>query len=175
MEEKQTFEYKYVAPTPKERREIESIKRRYAPEVKAADPLARLKALDNKVAGTAQALALSVGVVGTLIFGLGLSMVLEFNLLLWGIAVAVLGVAVLLSAYPTYSLFLARGKKKYGEEILRLTDALLGETEKAPAPTVSETEQADAPAKGEAAENAAAPTLGNAEEHPAPNETEQEK
>ena len=42
---------------------------------------------------------------------------------LWG---ACVGAVPVLVAYPMYRAILARGKRKYGEEIVRLTDQLIG-------------------------------------------------
>ncbi len=122
-----TFEFHYSAPTDAERREIESIRRRYSeadasPEYK----LARLRLLDARVRSLATALSLIAGILGALIFGLGIAMILEWNLLGAGILVASLGILPILAAYPLYGRAIAYGKKKYSAEILRLSEELLG-------------------------------------------------
>ena len=124
-----SFEYTYSAPTEKERTEIEAIRRQYQEQPAAAadktDKLARLRMLDAKVKNTATIFALVLGIVGTLIFGLGMSMVLEWGLFLWGVIVAVVGCPPIFAAYPVYNITLKKGKKKYGEEILKLSEELL--------------------------------------------------
>ena len=57
-----------------------------------------------------------------LVFGLGMSMILVWNLTAAGIAVAAAGVVPMLLANPVYNAVLKRNKKKYGDEILRLAE-----------------------------------------------------
>ncbi len=123
MDEK--FSYTYSAPTPSEREEINSIRSAYLPR-KETD-LERLRALDRKVHMPPKVIAIALGIFGLLLFGLGMTLALEWELLLWGIAVGVVGAAVMGIAYPVYRAMLARRKKRYGDEIVRLSDALLGE------------------------------------------------
>ena len=123
MEERKDkkFEYSYRAPTEEERREIESIRRFYGgPEEK----FVRLKKLDARVRNVAAGCALSMGVFGCLVFGLGMSMILAWDLTAAGIAVAAAGIVPMLSANPVYNAVLNRNKKKYGDEILRLAEEL---------------------------------------------------
>ena len=85
----------------------------------------RLRYLNAKVYNSATCIALIIGIVGCLIFGLGMAMVLEWNLLFWGIAVSVLGGIPMIGAYPLYQWILNRNKRKYGEEILQLCDEVI--------------------------------------------------
>ncbi len=122
------FEYTYSAPSESERKEIESIRRQYeerpnAPESK----LERLRKLDAFVKNSATCAALVLGVIGLLTFGLGLTMILEWKLYLWGALVGAVGSLPIAAAYPVYRFVLKRNKKKYGAEILRLSEALLKE------------------------------------------------
>lgn len=129
MEEgNERFEYSYSAPTEEERREIEGIRRAYQPKEHKESKLDRLRALNKKVNGTATAVGAFFGVIGVLIFGLGLTMVLEWNLIGWGAAVGVAGCVVIGIAYPVRSRVLKKSKEKYGKEILRLSGELLNET-----------------------------------------------
>ncbi|MBO5356458.1 MAG: hypothetical protein J6A95_01700 [Clostridia bacterium] len=121
------FNYTYKAPTEEERREIESIKRQYEEPKAEEGKLERLRKLNNYVNGQATALALVSGVLGLLIFGLGLTMVLEWSLLIWGIVVMVVGIPPMVVAYPLYNKILKRNKERYGKEILRLSEELLSE------------------------------------------------
>ena len=125
------FEYKYSAPTERERREIESIRRQY---VKAdgdteKNKLMRLRKLHKNITGTASAFSLTVGIIGILIFGTGMALVMEFSQLVVGIAVSVVGIIPMLLAYPVYRFVLNLKKKKYGDEIIRISDELLGSRE----------------------------------------------
>ena len=122
------FRYAYTAPTEAERREIAAIRREYT-SGEDLPPLERLRLLDGRVKTTPTVLALVLGVVGLLVFGLGLTMVLEWGMPLLGILVMVVGAVPIGLAYPVYLRLLAAGKRKYGAEILRLSDLLLGNEE----------------------------------------------
>ena len=124
------FNFKYTAPTEAERKEIDSIRRQYLPQDQAENKLERLRRLDALVKNTAIIWSLVLGVVGCLIFGLGLAMVLEWNILLWGIVLMVVGALPMGIAYPLYKALLYKYKSRYGDEILRLSEELLNESEK---------------------------------------------
>lgn len=126
MNEKKEFNYSYKAPTPEERKEIDSIRRQYETKDEESK-LVLLRRLDSKVQNTANAFGIAPGVLGLLLFGLGLTMILEWSLLVGGIFVSVLGLVVMISAYPIYRFVLKRQKEVYGEEILRLSHELLNE------------------------------------------------
>ncbi len=121
------FSFTYSAPTEVERREIESIRRQYKLDDGAENKIERLKKLHSKVVGSATAASLCAGIVGMLVFGLGMALVLEFGRIALGIAVSILGIPLLALAYPIYRRVKNFGKKKYGDEILRLSDEILGE------------------------------------------------
>lgn len=125
MENNEKFTYTYSAPTEAERREIESIRRQYKAETPTENKVERLRALHSKVVGRATAVSLVFGVVGTLIFGGGMALALEFDMLLLGVILSVIGAIPMAVAYPVYKSEMAKGRAKYGEEILRLSDELL--------------------------------------------------
>ena len=89
-----------------------------------------MRRLDALVKNTALVWSLVFGVVGTLIFGLGLTMILEWNIWAWGIVLMVVGSVPMAIAYPVYKFLLTIYKNRYGEEILRLSEELLNESNK---------------------------------------------
>ena len=121
------FNFKYTAPSQEERKEIDSIRRQYAPQEKTETKIERLRRLDGIVKNTAIIWSLVLGVLGCLIFGLGLTMILEWDILLWGIILMVVGSVPMAVAFPIYNKLLKKGKAKYGDEILRLSEELLNE------------------------------------------------
>lgn len=127
MESKEKFSYTYSAPTEEERREIESIRRQYKPESKEESNIDRLRRLHSKVVGSATALSLALGIIGILTFGGGLALTLELGMPVVGIILSLIGVAPIALAYPVYNMMVEKGKKRYGEEIIRLSDEILGE------------------------------------------------
>lgn len=122
-----SFKFNYSVPTESERREIESIRRQYAKadENTETNKLLRLRKLHKGIVNKADACSLAVGIIGTLIFGGGMALAMEFSEVALGIIVSAVGLIPTLLAYPVYKIVLKSGKKKYGEEILRLSDELL--------------------------------------------------
>lgn len=127
MEKNDKFEFTYTAPTERERKEVESLRKQYLPVEERTDKVTRLRQLDAKVKNPPQVLALSLGVAGTLIFGLGLTMILEWSAIVWGAALAVVGIVPLALAYPTYKWLFEQLKNKHRAEILRLSEEILNE------------------------------------------------
>ncbi|MBE5742273.1 MAG: hypothetical protein E7360_03005 [Clostridiales bacterium] len=120
------FSFSYSAPTEEERKEVASIQREYLP-IDKQDKIERIKSLDKKVKSTPMAVGISIGVIGTLILGLGMTMVLEWNMIFWGVISGFLGAVVITLAYPIRTLLYKRNKEKYSKEILKLADEILEE------------------------------------------------
>ena len=124
------FEYTYRALNEEQKRVISSIKSQY--DVKAETPAGayeEIVRLDKKVRSTAISFAITVGLVGLLIFGLGLSMVLEWEIYIGGILLGVIGFVPCALAFPIYLLLIKKGKKKHGARILELSEQILNENE----------------------------------------------
>ena len=68
------FNFKYTAPSQEERKEIERIRRQYATQEQTESKIEKLRRLDSLVKNTAIIVSLVLGVIGTLILGLGLTM-----------------------------------------------------------------------------------------------------
>lgn len=129
-EENEKFVYTYTVPTENERREIEEIRAQYAEKQDNKSRIEELRDLHRRVNRPPLIVAVLLGVLGTLTFGLGMALVLEFGLFGWGIAVSLVGAGVLVGAYFAHKLLLRRGKKKYGARILELSESLLRGEEK---------------------------------------------
>lgn len=121
------FTYTYSAPTEQERKEIESIRRTYAGEKKQKTSIERLRELDGKVKNPANIISLCFGIIGTLIFGLGLTLVLEWAIWIWGIVLMIIGIIPIAIAYPVYKAIITKQKSKYGKEILEISEELLNQ------------------------------------------------
>ena len=122
------FEYKYEAPTIEERKEIDSIRRAYLPKEQRMSSIDRLRYLDNKVKIAPKIWGLSLGVIGCLLFGTGLTFFLEWtNLWYLGIPFGIIGIIPIAMAYPVYIKLLKKMKDKYGPEIIALSNQLLKE------------------------------------------------
>lgn len=127
MEKQQSFEYTYSA---QQQQEIEAIRKKYLP--KEEDKMDKLRRLHGSATQKAKAASISVGVIGTLILGTGMSLVMtelgdalgEFAMGA-GILTGLLGLILVALAYPTYNGTLKRERKRIAPEILRLTEELL--------------------------------------------------
>lgn len=121
------FIYNYSAPTEKEKKQIEEIKRRYQEKTEDENDFIKLKKLDDKVKKSPMIISLILGIIGTLVFGLGLTMILEWKIWVWGIVVMLVGCIPITLAYPIYNLVFNKNKAKYSDEILSLSEKLLNE------------------------------------------------
>ncbi|MBR7186735.1 MAG: hypothetical protein IKD43_04555 [Clostridia bacterium] len=122
------FNFSYSAPTAEERKEIESIRKHYIPQEKKKETkLEKLRRMNAQVKNTAIITSVFLGIFGCLIFGLGLAMILEWNLILWGVIICATGTVPTAIAYPIYQFVLKKRKQKYADEILQLSEELLNE------------------------------------------------
>ena len=125
--ENNTFEYTY---SPQRQQEVEKIRKAYLPkEEDKMDQLRKLHAIPTRKATTA---SLTIGIIGTLILGTGMSLcmtklgALFGNLaIVLGIAVGMIGIALVALAYPIYKRTLKNEREKIAPEILQLTDELI--------------------------------------------------
>ena len=121
-QEKETFRFTYSA---KEQEEIKNIRKKYmAPE---EDKMEQLRRLDAGVTQKGTIVALIVGIIGTLILGIGMCccMVWQSVWFMPGIVIGVIGIAVLAAAYPLYNYVIRKEREKIAPEIIRLTDELM--------------------------------------------------
>lgn len=128
MEEKKVFEYNYSA---KQQEEVDAIKKKYLPREEKAKELSKLeelKRLDRSVELTATLWSIVVGVIGTLIFGTGMSLVLAFEVAMYvpGIITGVIGMVGIALALPVYRIVLKKQREKAAPKILELTEELSG-------------------------------------------------
>ncbi|HIT49855.1 MAG TPA: hypothetical protein IAD46_02390 [Candidatus Pelethenecus faecipullorum] len=119
------FTYTYSSPTPDERKEIERIRDQYIQRGKTS--LEKLKELDQRVKRLPTMFGLVLGIIGVLVFGLGMAMVLEWKRLILGSLVSMIGAVCAGCAYPVYRVVFLRNKKKYADEIIALSNTLLHE------------------------------------------------
>ena len=91
------------------------------------EKMALLKKLDVIVKAPAKAISSVIGVIGFLCFGLGMSMALEWQMILWGAVVGIVGLVLMAFAYPIFNKILTKRKEKYAEQILALSQNLLNE------------------------------------------------
>lgn len=123
------FKYEYSAPTAEERKEIESIRRNYLPE-NNNNSLSYLRKLDNKVKSYPTIISLVLGIVSLLIFGLGLTMILEWQMVGLGVFVGLIGLITMFFVYPIFLKVNSFLKNKYSDKILKISEELLNDENK---------------------------------------------
>ena len=120
--ENNTFSYNYSAVRNKE---VESIRNKYMPREESK--LERLKKLDLRVqmAGTIESLCF--GIVGALVFGIGMCFFLDvFAGAAWLTALLmVLGAVIMIPAYPIYRRIARKTKTELTPEILSLSEEII--------------------------------------------------
>ena len=119
------FEYKYSAPTKDERAEIEDIRKQYLQKDNQNVKMEALRKLDRKVKNIPTMVGLIIGVVFCLVFGFGLTLILEWGAWISGIVLMIIGfIAMTINPFVIAKLsnYL---KNKYRDEILTLSDELL--------------------------------------------------
>ena len=122
MNNKDSFSYTYSAG---EQEEIKRIREKYLP--KEADRMQQIRDLDKSVTTKGTVLSLIIGILGTLVMGLGMSMCLVWGekLFVMGVIIGVLGIAALSIAYPVYSYITKKEKERVAPLILSLTEELM--------------------------------------------------
>ena len=120
--ENNTFTYLYSATRNKE---VESIRRKYIPHEKSK--LERLKSLDRKVKGAGVIESLGCGIMGALVFGIGLCFFLDVLAgTAWLTALFMLiGTLLMLPAYPIHRKIAQKTKEELTPEILRLSEEIM--------------------------------------------------
>lgn len=120
--DKTEFRYSYSG---KQQEEIKRIRSKY--EAPQEDKMAYLRRLDESAGKKGTMMSIVLGVVGTLILGLGMCCVLVWQnaWFIPGIVIGVVGLTVLSLAYPVYLQVTKKEREKIAPEILRLTEELL--------------------------------------------------
>lgn len=120
--EKDVFSYTYSA---KQQEEVKRIRDKYAPQ--STDKMEQLRRLDKSVTQKGTMWSLVIGIIGTLLMGIGMCCALEWQgvLMIPGIIVGVIGIALVSLAYPIYQSIIKKERARIAPEILRLTDELM--------------------------------------------------
>ena len=122
MENSNVFSYQYSA---KQNREVEHIRRKYLP--KEENKMETRRKLDARVQMAGMIQSLCIGVVGALVFGLGMCFFLDvFVGEVWLTALLmVLGANIMIPAYPIHRRIARKTKAELTPEILRLSEEIM--------------------------------------------------
>ena len=117
------YTYSYSA---RQQEEIQRIRRKYLPQT--ADKMAQLRRLDQSATKPGRIAAMTLGVLGTLIMGIGMCCTMVWtDYFTWGIIIGILGMATMAAAFPLYKAVTARQREKLAPVIMKLSDELLQE------------------------------------------------
>ncbi len=117
----ESFEYTYSA---KEQEEIEKIRKKYLP--REEDKMELLRKLDKDVTKPGTIWSLVIGIMGCLLFGVGMCCTLVWvdSLFGVGIVVGVIGMVIMGVAYPIYIRITKKQQEKLAPQILALAEEL---------------------------------------------------
>lgn len=120
----ETFKYEYSSEKIKEAEDIAS---KYVP--KEDDKLTQIKKLDAAVERKAAIKAVTIGVIGALIMGAGMSIVMEApaSFFVAGIVVGLIGMAVMAVAFPIHKRTLKKEREAVAAQILALSQEIKNE------------------------------------------------
>ena len=120
--ENKSFTYNYSAARNKE---VESIRKKYMPREESK--LEKLKRLDYRVQMAGMIEGLCFGIIGALVFGIGMCFFLDvFAGAAWLTALLmVLGAVIMIPAYPIYRRIARKTKAELTPEILRLSEEIM--------------------------------------------------
>ncbi len=131
MEQKETFTYTYSAA---QQEEIAAIRKKYTSDTQPAevDKMAELRRLDASVTNKATTVSMTVGILGALVMGTGMSLIMTDlaaiigmkSALIPGIIIGIVGMAGVIAAYPLYQFVLKKQRAKAAPRILKLTEEL---------------------------------------------------
>ena len=111
----------------------QKIRTQYMEQEEKSTDLDKLKELDRTVKRPANIFGYTFGTISALIMGSGMSLVmtdigekLELgDMMVHGIVIGVIGMGIVVVAYPVYTRILKKEREKIAPEILRLTEEIM--------------------------------------------------
>ena len=120
----EAFKYEYSS---EKAMEVDDIVNKYV--AKEDDKLTQIKKLDEAVERRAAIKAVTIGVIGALIMGAGMSIIMKASasFFVTGIVVGLIGMAVMAAAFPIYKGILKKEREAAAPQILALSQDIKNE------------------------------------------------
>lgn len=120
-EENRTYTYTYSARL---HEEVDNIQKKYLP--KEEDKMEQLRRLDQKAAERGRIVAIIVGIVSSLVLGIGMCCTMIWTgFFAAGIVIGIIGLAGLALVCPLYIHITAKDRKKLAPQIIALSNELM--------------------------------------------------
>jgi hypothetical protein len=119
----QGFSYTYSA---RQQEDVQAIRQKYLP--KEEDKMAQLRKLDRNVTLYSTIPAVLLGIIGALLLGIGICCVTIESwsvFLIPGIVSGIIGLLIMVMAYPLYIIVLKRKQAEAAPQILRLSEEIM--------------------------------------------------
>ncbi len=110
-----------------QKKQVENIRAQYA--AKENTKLDELKKLDRKIKLPALIFTYTFGIIGALVLGLGMCLAMKVigDMMFFGIIIGVVGIGMVSGNYFIYSAWLNSSKAKHADEIISMSNDILGE------------------------------------------------
>lgn len=111
------FSYTY---SPKQQEEISNILQKYVPQEEST--IDKIRRLDKQAEQPGKIASISIGIIGTLLLGVSMTCTMEWtNFFIIGIVVGMIGIALIMSAYPIFKEITKRQREKIAPQIIELS------------------------------------------------------
>lgn len=116
----QSFSYTYSAH---QQEEIKNILEKYVP--KEESTIDKIHRLDKQAERPGMVMSLTIGIIGTLLLGVGMTCALEWTkFFILGIIAGVIGIALILSAFPIFKKITDKQREKVAPQIIELSEKI---------------------------------------------------
>lgn len=105
--------------------EARNIAQKYQKKPESVNKIELLRKLDRSVTSIPSFISLTVGIIGILIFGVGMCCWLVWtDLFALGVVLGIIGAAVCIVNYPVYSKMVAAKKEELAPQIIQLSNEI---------------------------------------------------
>lgn len=119
---KNEFQYTYSSS---QKKELKKLREKYIPTSEHTDKMTLLRKLDKQAEKPGTVVALIMGIIGTLVLGVGMVCVMVWTTyFVPGIFIGIAGILILSLAFPVYKKITAKKRKAIAPEILQLIEEL---------------------------------------------------